>query len=141
MPAICSTLENMTRGTRTRLLLLALALWGLYAVQLAHTPPHLHRDEVTFALQAQSIAATGRDIEGRTFPLYFEMRALGEHVWFHPVPVYLTALFLKVLPLTEAVVRLPSTLVGVIDVLLMYFIARRLFQGELWALLWRCSSR
>ena len=36
----------MTRGTRTRLLLLALALWGLYAVQLAHTPPHLHRDEV-----------------------------------------------------------------------------------------------
>ena len=114
-------------------MLLALALWGLYAVQLAHTPPHLHRDEVTFALQAQSIAATGRDIEGRAFPLYFEMRALGEHVWFHPVLVYLTALFLKVLPLTETVVRLPSTLVGVIDVLLMYFIARRLFQGERWA--------
>ena len=117
-----------------RVVLLALAVLALYAVWLEHTPPHLHRDEVMFALQAQSIASTGRDVEGRVFPLYFEMRSLGEHVWFHPVLVYFTALFLKVLPFTEAVIRLPSVIVGVIDVLLMYFIARRIFHARRWAL-------
>jgi hypothetical protein len=38
----------MQRGTRTRLVLLALAVLGLYAFRLEHTPPHLHRDEVMF---------------------------------------------------------------------------------------------
>jgi len=123
----------MERGTRTRLVLLALAVLGLCAFRLEHTPPHLHRDEVMFALQAQSIASTGRDLEGRRFPLYFEMRAMGEHVWFHPIVVYVTALFLKVLPLDEQVVRIPSAVIGVIDVLLMFFIARRIFQSERWA--------
>ena len=94
-----------------RVVLLALAALTLYGVWIEHTPPHLHRDEVMFALQAQSIASTGRDVEGRVFPLYFEMRSLGEHVWFHPVLVYFTALFLKVLPFTEAVIRLPSAIV------------------------------
>jgi 4-amino-4-deoxy-L-arabinose transferase-like glycosyltransferase len=124
----------MERRTRTRLVALALAVLALYSAKLEHTPPHLHRDEVMFALQAQSIASTGRDLEGRAFPLYFEMRALGERVWFHPVLVYVTAAFLTVLPLTEWVVRLPSTIVGVSDVLLMYFIARRLWHSERWAL-------
>ena len=123
----------MEHRTRIRLVILALAVTALYGFRLEHTPPHLHRDEVMFALQAQSIASTGRDLEGRWYPLFFEMRAMGEHVWFQPVLVYFTALFLKVLPLDEQVVRLPSIAVGLIDVLLMYFIARRIFQTERWA--------
>lgn len=122
----------MDRGTRTRLLLLALVILTIYGLRLEHTPPHLHRDEVLFALQAQSIASSARDIEGRILPLYFEMPALGDHVWFHPVLVYFTALFLTVLPFTETVVRLPSVVIGTVDVLLMYFIAARLFHSSRW---------
>jgi 4-amino-4-deoxy-L-arabinose transferase-like glycosyltransferase len=118
------------RRAQVCLVLLALSVFGVYAFRLEHTPPHLHRDEMMFALQAQSIAATGHDLEGRLFPLYFEMRLIGERVWFHPILVYVTALFLKVLPLTEQTVRIPSTVIGVIDVLLMYFIARRLFESR-----------
>jgi 4-amino-4-deoxy-L-arabinose transferase-like glycosyltransferase len=122
------------RAAAACLVLMAVAVLVLYTLGLEHTPPHLHRDEVLFAVQAQSIVSTGRDIEGRAFPVYFEMRALGEHVWFHPALVYLTALFLTVLPFTEWVVRLPSAVIGVIDVVLLYFIARRLFHGERWAM-------
>ncbi len=118
------------RRAQVCLVLLALSVFAVYAFRLEHTPPHLHRDEMMFALQAQSIAATGHDLEGRLLPLYFEMRLIGERVWFHPILVYVTALFLKVLPLTEQTVRIPSTVIGVIDVLLMYFIARRLFESR-----------
>src|SRR4249919_502230 len=118
------------RRAQVCLVLLALSVFAVYAFRLEHTPPHLHRDEMMFALQAQSIAATGHDLEGRWFPLYFEMRLIGERVWFHPILVYVTALFLKVLPLSEQTVRIPSTVIGVIDVLLMYFIARRLFESR-----------
>ena len=118
------------RRTQVCLVLLALSVFAVYAFRLEHTPPHLHRDEMMFALQAQSIAATGHDLEGRLFPLYFEMRLIGERVWFQPILVYVTALFLKVLPLSEQTVRIPSTVIGVIDVLLMYFIARRLFESR-----------
>src|SRR6266550_4063067 len=114
IPSAISHQPSAISHWRLRIVLLALAAFGLYAVALEHTPPHLHRDEVMFALQAQSLASSGRDLDGRLFPLYFEMRALGEHVWFHPVLVYVTALFLKVFPLTESVVRLPSTVVGTI---------------------------
>src|SRR3954451_23222555 len=124
----------MDRRIKSRVVLLALTVLGMYAFRLEHTPPHLHRDEVMFALQAQSIASTGRDLAGRRLPLYFEMREMGEHVWFHPMVVYVTALFLKVLPLHEQTVRFPSTVIGVVDVLLMYFIARRIFASDRWAL-------
>ena len=118
------------RRAQVCLVLLALSVFAVYAFRLEHTPPHLHRDEMMFALQAQSIAATGHDLEGRWFPLYFEMRLIGERVWFQPILVYVTALFLKVLPLSEQTVRIPSTVIGVIDVLLLYFIARRLFESR-----------
>src|SRR3954463_12881858 len=114
----------MDRRIKSRVVLLALTVLALYAFRLEHTPPHLHRDEVMFALQAQSIASTAHDLEGRRLPLYFEMRAIGEHVWFHPALVYVTASFLKVLPLSEEAVRFPSTVIGVIDLLLLYFVAR-----------------
>jgi 4-amino-4-deoxy-L-arabinose transferase-like glycosyltransferase len=115
--------------------LLVAAVLSFYSLKLEHTPPHLHRDEVMFALQAQSIASTGRDLDGHVLPLYFEMPTLGDHVWFHPVLVYVTALFLKVLPLNESVIRLPSVVIGMIDVVLMYLIAGRLFHSERWGLI------
>src|SRR5262249_23621454 len=40
------------------------------------------------------------------------------------------ALVLQVLPLSEGVVRIPSMVVGVTSVVLMYFIGRRLFRAE-----------
>ncbi len=123
----------MDRKSLLRLVLFALAVQVLYASGLGHTPPHLHRDEVEIALQSQSMASSGRDLDGRLFPLYFRMRHLGENVWFHPIIVYVTAFFMWFLPVTEPAFRFPTTVVATLNVVLMYFVARRLFGTERWA--------
>ena len=109
---------------------LAVALFGLYAFSLGRAPIYLHEAEVMFALHAHSIATTAHDTYGRFLPLYFQMAPIGENVWFQPALVYFTALFLRVLPVAEWTVRLPSVVVALADVAWIYVIARRLFERE-----------
>ncbi len=111
--------------------LLAAAALLLYASRLAHAPVYLCDAEVLFALNAQAIASTAHDVNGRFLPLYFQV--YGD-MWFQPMLVYVTALFLKVLPVSEWAIRLPSAAVGAVDAVLMYSIAKRLFARERWAI-------
>ena len=115
--------------------LLLVALCALYAFDLGRAPIYLHDAEVLFALHAHSIATTAHDTNGRLLPLYFQMPSIGENVWFHPVIVYWMAPFLAVLPMTEWTVRLPTVFVGLLDVILMYLIGRRLVDSARWGLL------
>jgi 4-amino-4-deoxy-L-arabinose transferase-like glycosyltransferase len=98
----------------------------VYAWRLDFSPPDLADDEVVFALQAHSIATTAHDLSGRLLPLYFQMGPLGESSWFHPVVVYFSVPFLWILPLTEATVRFPTAVVGIVSILLTFGIARRI---------------
>jgi 4-amino-4-deoxy-L-arabinose transferase-like glycosyltransferase len=95
-------------------------LWGL-----SSAPIHLHYDEVLFAEQARSIAATGGDLNGRWLPVYFQMDAT---IWFHPIGVYLPALAFLVAPVSVEALRAPAALVGVLDVVLVTLIALRIFK-------------
>jgi 4-amino-4-deoxy-L-arabinose transferase-like glycosyltransferase len=96
----------------------------LYTFGLSWAPVHLHFDEMKFAEQARSIAATGKDLNGRFLPLYFQMEAT---VWFHPLGVYLPALAFKIASVSAAALRTPTALLGVLDVVLVYLIGRQLF--------------
>ena len=62
------------------------------------------------------------------------MPQIGFNVWFHPMVVYAMVPWLKVLPLSEAAIRFPSVVVGLTDVVLIYFIAARIFRSERWGL-------
>ena len=115
-----------------RLVVLAAVVVLLYGSGLGHTPAHFHHDEAIISLQAQSIATTGRDFEGRLLPLYFHMPHVDEGAWFQPTIVYVTALWLQVMPATEASFRFPTVLIATLDVVLMFFVARRLFGSERW---------
>ncbi len=87
---------------------LALAIAAFYTTRLSYAPIYLIHDEVKFSLQAQSIAASGRDLNGRLLPLYFaepEFKAGRD-----PVMIYLTALALKAMPLSQSAVRVPTAL-------------------------------
>ena len=117
----------LTHLERAGLVLLGAATLLLYGTRLEHTPIYLFNAEALFGLQAHAIATTGHDINGRLLPVYFQMAPIGENVWFHPAIVYLTAAFLAVLPFAEWSVRLPSAFVGTADVILVYFVARRIF--------------
>jgi hypothetical protein len=124
----------LNQRTRTVVTALALGVAGicLYATGLEWSPPYLANDEVTQALTAHSLASTGRDLEGRAWPLYIQMTAGS---WYSPMEVYLLALALKVLPFSEATIRLPTACIGVLNIVLMYFVGCALFKREALAIL------
>ena len=62
------------------------------------------------------------------------MHHLGERDWFHPYVIYLTAVSLKFLPISETSLRLPTVVIATVNVVLMFLVALRLFKNERWAL-------
>jgi 4-amino-4-deoxy-L-arabinose transferase-like glycosyltransferase len=134
--------------TRLRMLalgVLVVAAAALYLPRLGSAPIYLAPDEVVVGVSAHSIATSGRDyFQGRPLPLYFEFRRLlvghkgvreTRVSWLPPGIFYAVAIVLKVLPLSEASIRLPTAIVGIANVLLLFFAARRLLRSELAALL------
>lgn len=111
---------------------LAAATFALYFHQIDRVPPYLSHDEVIYSLQAYNIATTGHDVKGRLLPLFFEVNS---GYWATPVSIYTTALFLRVLPLTEVLVRLPSVLIGAADVALVYLVTLRLSKSQAQAII------
>jgi 4-amino-4-deoxy-L-arabinose transferase-like glycosyltransferase len=114
----------MRPSTRTLVIagvLLAAAL--LYTARLNSVPSFLSTDETAFALQAHSIATTLHDERGHFLPLYFQM---FENVWFHPGLVYAMVPVLAVAPPAPFAVRLPTVIVGLCNILLVFVLARRL---------------
>ena len=124
----------MSAVTRARahwpVLALALGALVLYVFGLSWAPVYLHFDEIRFAEQARSIAATWRDVNGRFMPVYFQMEA---SVWFHPIGVYLPALAFTLWEVSSAALRTPTALVGVLNVVLTCFIALRMFRSPVLA--------
>ena len=111
---------------------LVAATVALYATRLGYAPIYLIHDEVKFSLQAIAIAESGHDLNGRLLPVYFsEPEFVAGR---DPMMIYATALALRVLPLSDASVRLSTALVGVIDVLLILVLARQVFKSDVLAL-------
>jgi 4-amino-4-deoxy-L-arabinose transferase-like glycosyltransferase len=106
---------------------IGLAAAFLYLRSLSLVPPYLIHDEAQGALQAYSIATTARDLSGRLLPLYFTEPEFPPGR--DPALIYVTALALKVLPFTEAGVRTATASIAVLNVVLMFFAARALFQS------------
>lgn len=105
----------------------------LYGTRLGHVPAYLMHDELQFALQAQSIASSGRDLSGRLLPVFFtepEFPAGRD-----PAIIYTTAALLTVVPLSDWSARLPTALISVVSILLVFLIARRLFASDWLALI------
>jgi 4-amino-4-deoxy-L-arabinose transferase-like glycosyltransferase len=110
------------RSTLLQAALVTVLTVALYAPGLSLSPPHLTHDEIKFALQAEAIADTGRDLNGRLFPLYF--KEAGFAVGRDPMCIYVMAAFLKALPLSEQSIRLSTVLAGAAGVGLMFLLAR-----------------
>ena len=114
-----------------------LAAVVLYARRLGDAPVYMTPDEAIIAVDAHSIATTGRDVHGASMPLFFKIQMRGEERmgWFMPVIFYAMAAVLKVMPLSEVSARLPTVMVGLADLILIFFVARRMFASSPLALL------
>lgn len=110
------------------LVVLAVLAAYLYGRRLDEVPAFLHHDEMLVGLSAESIARSGRDLSGRFMPVYVQIPSTVN--WYPPIVVYATAAWLSVVPLSDIAVRLPNACVGVLSVVLMYFVARRVSHDD-----------
>jgi hypothetical protein len=85
-------------------------------------PGGLHQDEASIAVEASSLYSYGVDRNGESFPIHFIAWGSGQNV------LYAYALFpLVPFGLTPDIIRLPMLLSGILTMLLVFGIARRLF--------------
>lgn len=92
--------------------------------KLDQVPVSLNWDEASYGYNAYTIANWGKDEWGKSFPLVFT----SFHDDKHPIIVYITAIFVKVFDLSDFSARFPTALFGVLNVWLIYLLAKQLFK-------------
>lgn len=109
------------------ILVLALILRVLY---LDRVPPSLFGDEIDVGYQAHSLLKTGKDISGRFLPFY--IKSLAEYRT--PLYIYSAVPFVGVFGLNEWGVRLPAVFWGMISILTLFLLVRKLFNFKIAAI-------
>ncbi|PIP74690.1 MAG: hypothetical protein COW87_02640, partial [Candidatus Levybacteria bacterium CG22_combo_CG10-13_8_21_14_all_35_11] len=112
---------------KIHLLLVAVVIIAIFLrfFQLGINPPSLTWDEVAWGYNAYSLGINGKDEFG-TFLPYKYLESFGD--FKPPMYAYLDILPVKFLGLNEFAVRFPSALLGVLTVLMTFFLAKRLFR-------------
>ncbi|MFH0937177.1 MAG: glycosyltransferase family 39 protein [Candidatus Daviesbacteria bacterium] len=98
--------------------------------KLDQVPPSLSWDEAAVGYNAYTIANWGKDEWGRVFPAYFTSFEDDKN----PVHIYLTALSAKFLGSSDFSTRFPMALLGILSVIVIYFLAKILFKSNIAAL-------
>jgi 4-amino-4-deoxy-L-arabinose transferase-like glycosyltransferase len=106
------------------LILLLATIFRLY--QLDQYPAGLNADEAAIGYNAYSLIETGKDEHGTRWPLVFQ----SFNDFKPPLYFYLVIPFVKFLGLTTLAVRLPSAILGITTVYLIYLLARDLFSNR-----------
>lgn len=102
-------------------------------VRIYHFPTALQEmnsDEIMTAVNAKSIADTGTDINGISFPVYLQGWG-GQSV----VLLYLMTLSIKLLGYTLFAVRLPTLIVSIISLFVFYDLVKKISKNEKIALI------
>lgn len=121
---------------KNRLLLTALTIVLLLASflrlwKLDQVPPELFGDEIDVGYQAYSLLKTGRDYYNQLLPLY--IRSLTEER--APLLIYSTIPTIAIFGLNEYGVRMAPALWGISNIVIIFLLARILFESEKIALL------
>src|SRR5579885_3686835 len=116
---------------KTKILFLLLPIIILATVlrfyKLDQIPPSLNWDEAAAGYNAYTIANWGKDEWGQTFPLIFTSFLDDKH----PVHIYTAAILIKLFGLSDFVTRSAGALFGVLNVLVIFFLAKILFKSNL----------
>ncbi|MDP3758846.1 MAG: glycosyltransferase family 39 protein [Candidatus Daviesbacteria bacterium] len=118
---------NKAKVLLITIVILAAAL-RLYRLDIV--PPSLSWDEAAVGYNSWTIANWGRDEYGNLFPAFF--KSFGDDK--HPVHIYSTAISVKLLGLSEFSTRLPAAVFGILNVILIFFLAKLMFSSEAIAL-------
>lgn len=124
--------------TRTAAAILALVS-AFYLVALDRLPIVFGSDEAHFAIHAESLARSGRDLNGEAWPLFVRITdpMVPNHsttIWYQPMLFYLMAPFVA-FGVNEWTARLPVALIAIVNLFLLFAIGRRVFGDARYALL------
>jgi 4-amino-4-deoxy-L-arabinose transferase-like glycosyltransferase len=112
----------MTRIQKYILVLIIFCAALLRVVSLDKVPPNLSNDEISIAYDAYSLLKTQRDWHGHIFPISFQ----SHNTYKAPLTIYLAIPFTALLGNNEYSVRLPSAILGILTILVLFFLAREL---------------
>lgn len=114
----------MKNNLKIILVLLIAAILRLVA--LSDFPTGLNADEAAIGYNAYSLIQTGQDEHGNSWPLSF--RSFDDYK--PPLYFYITLPFVKILDLNTLAVRLPSALLGIATIYLVYLLVNQLFKKK-----------
>lgn len=109
-------------------ILSAIFLIGLFlrVYKIDSVPPSISWDEAAVGYNAWSIANYGTDEWGQSFPLIFK----SFEDYKHPLYIYLTVPFVKILGLSDLSVRLPSAVFGALNIILIFILGNAIFKDK-----------
>jgi 4-amino-4-deoxy-L-arabinose transferase-like glycosyltransferase len=120
----------------TRVAVLTVVMFAalLHFYRLDQVPVYVSTDEARFAVQAHSIATTGRDLRGNRLPMFVlivDPFRPKEHspAWWQPTLFYALAATYQFTGVSEWSTRLPIAILAVLNVWLMFVVARRWFSS------------
>lgn len=93
-------------------------------------PAGLTNDEADIGYDSYSLLQTGKDQWGETLPLT-AFKGFGDYRL--PLYTYLILPFVAIFDLSVSAVRLPSAIFGTISLVLIYLVARKLFEKQRYA--------
>lgn len=122
------------KHTGAAMALVLLVAGTLYLSRLGDAPINMTTDEARFAVQAHALAETGSDSRGNRLPLFFLITdpLIANHTsvaWWQPQLFYLMAGSFSLLPVSEFSARLPIALIALLNICLIYAVARRAFSN------------
>lgn len=120
----------MTRNNFLFFLILLLSFF-LRFFYLGKIPNGFYSDEAAYGYNAYSIMNTGKDEYGNPMPFVF--KSFGDYK--APLYIYLLVPFVKIFGLSEISVRMVSALLGILLVIIVYFLTKELFKRNSYALL------
>ena len=128
-----SKIKLLIRGNKIAILLFLIIFMAAFLrlYKLDKAPPSLNWDEAAAGYNAYTIANWGKDEWGKRFPLVFTSFKDDKH----PVHIYLTAVIVKLFGLSDFTIRLSGAIIGVLSVIVIFYLANVLFKSNLTALL------
>ncbi|EKD53323.1 MAG: Glycosyl transferase family 39 [uncultured bacterium] len=105
------------------LLILIILIAGFFRLyRIGETPKGFYVDEAALGYNAYSILQTGKDEFGKSFPAMFRSFATFQS----PVYTYITVPVIAVFGLNPLSVRLPSVILGILTIPLLYFLVKKI---------------
>lgn len=121
----------MKRLSIIALFCIIIVAFALRFYKVTEIPPALNWDEISIGYNAYSVLQTGKDEWGQFLPIHF--RSYGEYKL--PVQLYASIPGIAIFGLNEFGVRITPVLYGTLTVLILFFLARRIFNNTIIGLL------